>query len=74
MDNIFPTALTGKSTYEDWVRTSGLQCILFDKSCLRRIFFHKKSGLRRILFIKNPLLNHLGMHFISSILFCLQIY
>jgi len=29
----------------------GLQRILFDKSCLRRILLHKKSGLRHIFFI-----------------------
>jgi len=30
---------------------SGLRRILFDRSCVRRIWFHKKSGLRRIFFI-----------------------
>jgi len=66
VENNFTTALTGQSTHEDKVQKSGLRRILFDKSCLRRIYFRKKSGLRRIFFIKNPLLNHLGMHFISS--------
>jgi len=65
----FLTASTGHSTHEDIVKKSGLRRILFDKSCLRRILFHKKSGLRRILFIKIPLHNHSGMHFISSFLF-----
>ena len=67
MENSFLTALTGQSTHEDLVQKSGLQHILFDKSCLRRILFHNKSGLRRILFIKIPLLNLSGMQFISSI-------
>jgi len=69
----FLTALTGQSTHEDSVKKSGLLRILFDKSCLQRILFHKNSGLRRILFIKNPLRNHSGMHFISSFLFCLPV-
>jgi len=60
--NTFLTALTGQSTHEDLVKKSGLLRILFDNSCLRRILFHPKSGLRRILFIKNPLLNHSVMH------------
>jgi len=73
--NNFLTALTGQSTHQDLVKKSGLRRILFDKCCLRRILFYKKSGLRRILSIKNPLLklNHSGMHFISSFLFCLPI-
>jgi len=29
--------------------------------------FYKKSGLRRILFVRNLLLNHLRMHFIYSV-------
>jgi len=70
VENIFLTALTGKSIHEDSVKKSGLRRIFFDKSCLR-ILFHKKSGLRRILFIK---INHSGMHFISSFLFCLPIH
>jgi len=85
VENNFLTALTGQSTHEDLVNKIGLRRILFDKSCLRRILFHKKSGLRRILFhkksglrrilfIKNLLLNHLGMHFISSFLSCLPIH
>jgi len=73
VENNFLTALTRQNTLQDLVKKSGLQCILFDKSCLRRILFHKKSGLRRILLIKNPLLKHSGMHFISSFLFCLPI-
>ena len=31
----------------------GLRRILLDKFCMRRIVFHKKSGLRRIFFIKS---------------------
>ena len=34
---------------------SGLRRILFDRSCLRRIFFNKKSALRRILFMQSLL-------------------
>jgi len=74
VENNFLTALTGQSTHEDLVKKSGLRRILFDKSCLRRISFHKKSGKRRILLIKNPLLHHSGMHFISSFLFCLPVH
>jgi len=66
VENNFLTALTGQSTHDDLVKKSGLRRILFDKSCLRRILFHKKSGLQRIFFIKNPHLNHSAMHFISS--------
>jgi len=73
VENKFLTALTGQSTHQDLVETSGLRRILFDKSCLRRILFHKKSGLRRILLLKNYFLKHSGMHFISSFLFCLPI-
>jgi len=57
-------AFTGQSTHEDLVKKSGLWRILFDKSCLRRILFHKKSGLPRMFFTRNLLLNHSGMHFI----------
>jgi len=74
VENNFRTAITGQSTHEDLVRKSGLRRILFDKSCLRHILFHKKSGLRCILFIQKPLVNHSGMHFISSFLFCLPIH
>ena len=56
----------------DFVQKSGLRRILFDKSCLRRIYFHQKSGLRQIYFITN-LPNHSGMHLIWSFLFCLPI-
>jgi len=73
VENNFLTALTGQSTHQNLVKKSGLRRILFDMSCLQRILFHLKAGLRRILFIKNPLLNHSGMHFISSFLFCLPI-
>jgi len=66
-------ALTGQSTHQDLVKISGLRRILLDKSCLRRILFHKKSGLWRILFIKIPLLKYSGMHFDSSFLFSLPI-
>jgi len=40
VENVFPTALTGQSTHEDWIKKSSLRRILFDKSCLRRILFH----------------------------------
>ena len=56
MENVFSTALTGQSTYEDLVKKFSLRRILFDKSCLRLILFHEKSGMRCILFIRNPLL------------------
>ena len=39
-NNFFINALTGQSTNEDFVKKSGLQHILFDKSCLQRIFLH----------------------------------
>jgi len=52
MENNFLSALIGQSTHQDLVKKSGLRPILFDKSCLRRILSHKKSGLRRILLIK----------------------
>jgi len=74
VENNFLNALTGQSTHEDLGTKSGLRCILFEKSCLWHILFHKKSGLPRILFIKKPLLNYLGMHFISSFLLCLPIH
>jgi len=35
------TISIGQSTHQDWVKKSGLQRILFDKSCLWRTFFHK---------------------------------
>ena len=60
MENNFLNALKGQSTREDLVKRSGLRRILVDRSCLRRILFHEKSGLRRILFMKNPLLNFRG--------------
>ena len=53
MENNFLTALTGQRTHEELVKKIGLRRILFDKHYLRRILFHKKSGLQRILFIKN---------------------
>jgi len=49
------TIWIGQSTHWDLVKNSGLWRILFDRSCLRRILFHKKSGLRRIVFIQNYL-------------------
>jgi len=55
VENNFLTALTGQSTHQGLVNKSGLRRILFDKSCLGHILFHKKSGLRHILLIKNPL-------------------
>jgi len=66
------TAFTGQSSHEDLVKRSGLRRILFDKSCLRCILLHKKSSLRRKFYIRN-LLDHSGMHFIRSFLFCLPI-
>jgi len=50
--------LCGKSiTYyinrTEYRQKFGLQRILFDKSCLWRIFFHQKSGLRRMFFMLN---------------------
>jgi len=74
VENNFLTALTGQRTHEDLFKKIGLPRILFDKSCLWRILFHKKSGVWHILFIKNPFLNHSGMHFMSSFLFCLPIH
>jgi len=71
VENNFLIALTGQSTHQDLVKKFGLRRILFDKSCLRRILFHKKAGLPRILLIKNPLLKHSGM--ISGFLFCVPI-
>jgi len=47
VENKLHIALTGQNTHEDLVKKSGLWRILFDKSCLRRILLHKKSGLRR---------------------------
>jgi len=73
VENNFLTALTGQSAHQDLVKKSGLWRIFLDNSCLRRILFHKKSGLRRILLMKNPLFQHSGMHFISSFLFFLPI-
>jgi len=58
------TAFTGQSTHEDLVKKSGLRRVLLDKSCLRHILFHLKSGLGRMFFIRNLLLNHSGMHLI----------
>jgi len=46
------TISIGQSTRYDLVKKSGLRRILFDKSCLYRILFHQKSGLRRIFFIQ----------------------
>jgi len=57
-------AFTGQSTHDDLVKKSSLRRILFDKSCLRRIFLNEKSGLQRMFFIRSLLLNHSGMHFI----------
>jgi len=74
VENDFLTALTGQSTHEDLVEKSGLRRILFHESYLRRTLFHKKSGLRRMIFVKILLLNHSGMHFISSFLMCLPIH
>jgi len=42
VENNFLIASTGQSTHQDIVKKSGLWRILFDKSCLRRILFHKK--------------------------------
>jgi len=57
-------AFTGQSTHKDLVKTSGLQRTLFDKSCLRSILLHEKSGLQRMFFERNLLFNHSGIHFI----------
>jgi len=46
------TISIGQSDYWDIVQTYGPRRILFDRSCLRRILFHKKSDLRRIFFIQ----------------------
>jgi len=42
---------------ESGLPLAGVVCILFDKSCLWHISFHKKSDLRRILLIKIFFLN-----------------
>jgi len=52
VENKLPTALIGQRTHEDLIKKIGLRRILFDTSCLRRIVFHLKSGLRRTLLIK----------------------
>jgi len=46
------TISIGQSTHWDLVKKSGLRRILFDRSCLQHILFHKKSGLWRIFFIQ----------------------
>jgi len=46
------TISIGQSTHWDLVKKSGLQRILFVRSCLRRILFFKKSGFRRIFLIQ----------------------
>ena len=42
------TIYLGQSTHWELVKKFGLRRILFVRSCLRRILFHKKSGLQRI--------------------------
>jgi len=42
------TAFTGLSFHEDWVKKSGLQRILFDKSCLRRILWKRRENGRNV--------------------------
>jgi len=64
VENKLHTALRGQSTHENLIKKSGLRRTLSDKSCLRRIFCHKRSCLRHIFFIQILLLNHSGMHFI----------
>jgi len=73
MNYIYTTSI-GQSAHQDVVKQSGLRRILFDKSCLRRIFCYKTSDLRRMILIKNLLLKHSGMHLIWSSLFCLPIH
>ena len=64
----------GQTTHQDLVNKFGLRRILFDKSCLLRIFCYKTFGLRRMILIKHLLFNHSGMHLIWSFLFCLPIH
>ena len=45
------TMSIGQSTHRDLVNKSSLQCILFDKFCLRHIFLDQKSGMRRIFWL-----------------------
>jgi len=52
VENHVLSALTGQSTHADLVKKASLRRILFDQSCLRRILFHKKSGLQRIFSLK----------------------
>jgi len=72
--NELHTISTGQTTHQDSVKKSGLRRIVFDKSCLRHILSHWKSGLRHILFIKHLLLNHSVMHLISTFFLCLPIH
>jgi len=60
VENKFHTISRGQSTHQDLAKTSGLRCILFDKSCLRRIFFHKNLACGRIILIKILFLIILG--------------
>jgi len=40
LENKLQTISIGQSTHQDLVTKSGLRRTMFDKSCLRRIFFH----------------------------------
>jgi len=73
VENNFLTALTGQSTHEDLVENPacGAFCL---KSLACGAFYFIKNLAAAHSFHKNPLLNHSGMHFISSFLFCLPIH
>ena len=60
------TISIGQITLQNLIKESGLPVrrILFDKSCLQRIFFHQESGQRRMILIKDLLLNHSGVYLI----------
>jgi len=47
------TISTGQSTHQDLFQKCGLRCILFDKSCLWRIFFIKNLACGAFFVIKN---------------------
>ena len=70
VENELHTISIGQTTHQDLVKKSCLRHILFDKTFLRCIFFHTKSGLQRMIFTQHFLLNHAEMHLISSFLFC----
>ena len=62
VQNELHTISIGQTTHQAWVKKFGLRRILFDKSCLQRMFFHTKSGLQRMIFIRHFLFNHSGMY------------